>query len=805
MSSISWLKSLLFLSPIFFSLSASSQTADLLSKPWDASWIAVPGEPLHDYGVYQFRKTFTLAAKPSSFIVHVSADNRYKLFVNGRLVSLGPARGDIFHWNFETVDLAPSLQAGSNAVAAVVWNYGDMRPEAQISYQTGFIMQANSANEKVINTNKSWKCRRDDSYSPKQPSLTYTYYVAGPGETINYNLASTEWKNENFNDTSWLSAQQITQGLPKGVFGFGLGWMLVPRAIPQMELRPQRLQEVRKAEGLQMPESFPRQKTSFTVPAHTSISVILDQGYETDAYPVLEFGKGKNATIALSYAEALYIEDPNQKNWRTFHQKGNRNEIEGKRFIGVEDSLVSDGKDAQEFTSLWWRTYRYMRLRVTTQDDPLVINDLYGIFTGYPFAMNAKFDARNDTLTRILETGWRTARSCAMETYMDCPYYEQLQYAGDTRIQCLVSLYNSGDDRLMRNAINLLDNSRMAEGATLSRYPTANAQEIPPFSLWWIGMVHDYRMYGNDEEFVKSKLPGIRQVLWFFNKYQGADGSLKNLPYWNFTDWCETKGWEAGVAPVGKDGSSAVLDMQLLWAYQLASELENNLGMKEYAKQYAAAAGKLKQTIQKKYWDGGRNLFADTPEKDVYSQHANSLAILTGIVNGLQANALAKKIMTDTILTQATIYFKFYVHQALTMAGFGNEYLNWLDVWKQNLAMGMTTWAEISDINNTRSDCHAWGASPNVELYRIVLGIDSDAPGFKKIKIVPHLGSITRASGSIPHPKGNISVNYEKSGNNWNVSVMLPASVPGYLLWNGKRYELKPGKNSLVVPNKTNG
>jgi hypothetical protein len=86
----------------------------------------------------------------------------------------------------------------------------------------------------------------------------------------------------------------------------------------------------------------------------------------------------------------------------------------------------------------------------------------------------------------------------------------------------------------MRNAINLIDNSRMAEGATLSRYPTANAQEIPPFSLWWIGMVHDYWMYRNDEAFVKSKLPGMRQVLWFFNKYQQADGSLKNLPYWNF-------------------------------------------------------------------------------------------------------------------------------------------------------------------------------------------------------------------------------------------------------------------------------
>ncbi len=793
------LKNFCVLSSIFFFLDSHSQTNDLLLKPWGAYWISVPNEPLHDYGVYQFRKTFTLDTKPSSFIVHVSADNRYKLFVNGKFVSLGPARGEIYHWNYETVDIAPQLQTGKNVIAAVAWNYGDMRPEAQISYQTGFIVQGNSENEKIVNTNRTWKCRRDSSYSAKEPTIIYSYYVAGPGETINYNLSLKHWKDADFDDDNWLPAHQVTQGLPKGVFGYGLGWMLVPRAIPQMELTPQRLQKVRRTDVAQLPENFPAQKSPFIIPANTRVSILLDQGYETDAYPVLQFSKGKDASITLSYAEGLYVIEPNEKDWRTFHQKGNRNEIEGKKFIGVKDSLVSDGSDGQEFTSLWWRTYRYMQLQVTTKDEPITIDDLYGIFTGYPFKMNASFDAGNDTLNKILETGWRTARSCAQETYMDCPYYEQLQYVGDTRIQCLVSLYNSGDDRLMRNAINLLDDSRMAEGATLSRYPTANAQEIPPFSLWWIGMIHDYWMYRNDEAFVKTKLAGIQQVLWFFHKYQQADASLKNLPYWNFTDWCGTKGWDSGMAPFGKDGNSAALDLQLLWAYQLAAEMENSLGMKEYANQYAAAAMQLKQTIQKKYWDDSKKLFADTDDKDVFSQHTNSLAILTGVVNGADANALAKKIISDTSLTQATIYFKFYVYQALTKAGLGSDYLNWLDVWKKNLAMGMTTWAEISDINNTRSDCHAWGASPNIELYRIVLGIDSDSPGFKKIKIVPHLGSLTHASGTIPHPNGNISVSYEKMNNNWKISITLPSNTLGYLLWKGKRYELRGGENSLTI------
>ncbi len=786
---------LIFCSPFYL----HAQPRGSENKPWKSFWIAVPQQPEHDYGVYQFRKTFELGAKPDSFIIHVSADNRYKLYVNGVLVSLGPARGDIYYWNYETVNIASFLQPGKNVLAAVVWNYGDYRPEAQISWQTGFILEGDRDPEQIVNTNNSWRCRRDSSYSPKQPRLIYSYYVAGPGETIDFNKSIANWKSKEFDDASWPVATTITEGLPKGAFGFGLGWMLVPRMIPQMELTEQRLQKTRQVNGINLPADFPSERASVTIPAHSTISFLLDQGFLTDAYPVIRFSEGKDATITLGYAEGLYVEEPEQPDWRRFHQKGNRDDVTGKRFIGVSDSLISNGSEGQEFSSLWWRTYRYMRVEVTTREKPLVINDLFGIFTGYPFTLNAHFDAANDTLSRILETGWRTARSCAMETYMDCPYYEQLQYVGDTRIQCLVSLYNSGDDRLMKNAINLIDESRMAEGATLSRYPTAHAQEIPPFSLWWIGMIHDYWMYRNDEPFVRSKLPGIRQVLWFFSKYQQADGSLKNVPYWNFTDWCETKGWVDGVGPVGSDGNSAILDFQLLWAYQLASELEERLGMKEFADRYRSAAARLKQTILRKYWDEHKKIFADTHDKDVFSQHANALAILTGTIGPEMRAALAEEILHDSLLTQATIYFKFYVHQALTIAGLGNQYLNWLGVWKQNLAMGMTTWAEISDINNTRSDCHAWGASPNIELYRIVLGIDSDAPGFKRIRITPHPGNLSRLSGNIPHPDGTISAVYEKKNGRWIFNITLPQHTPGYLVWKNIRHELKPGSNSLQI------
>jgi hypothetical protein len=338
----------------------------------------------------------------------------------------------------------------------------------------------------------------------------------------------------------------------------------------------------------------------------------------------------------------------------------------------------------------------------------------------------------------------------------------------------------------------------MAEGITLSRYPTANAQEIPPFSLWWIGMLYDYWMYRPDSNFVKNKLPGLRQVLNFFSQYQSKDGSLLNLPYWNFTDWAETKNWDRGVAPIGRNGNSAPLDLQLLWAYQVAAELEQNLGVKDLASLYKKSAIQLQKTIQQKYWDKEKNLFADTPEKDLFSQHTNALAVLTSTAKPEHVNTIAKKLLTDTAITQATIYFKYYVHQALVKAGFGNDYLNWLTVWEENIKQGMTTWAEISDINNTRSDCHAWGAHPNIELFRTVLGIDANAPGFKQIKIEPHLGALTKIGGTIPHPAGKISVSYEYQ-KNWVLTIQLPANTPGVLIWKGKKYPLKGGMNNLQL------
>lgn len=758
-----------------------------LRKSWNAHWIAFQGDEGNQYGVYYFNKNIQLDIKPATFFVHVSADNRFKFYVNGKLVLLGPTRGDLYNWNYETIDLAPYLEKGNNIVSAIVWNEAQYRPEAIISLRTAFIVQGQSAAEEILNTNQSWKCIRDNAYSP-----IAGFFAASNGELVNMNQSSKTQTEKGFDDNGWPAAKNLFEGRLKGMSD-GFGWMLVPSPLPQMELTYQRIPSLRKTIGMKAPSTFPATKAPVTIPANTTVTFLLDQTFLTNAYITLNFSKGKDAGISMRFAESMYIEF-NQYGGK----KGNRDSVEGKIFSGRKDSIVSNGTNGQSFTNLNFRTFRYIQLIVNTSNEPLVIDDIYGTFTGYPFNQTASYITEDKEAKKILDIGWRTARLNAFETYTDCPYYEQLQYIGDTRVQAMITYYNSPDDRLPRYALDLIDQSRLADGVTFSRYPTRSTQIISTFSLWYIGMLHDYWMYRPDSSFIKNKLMGARGILEFFTKYQQADGSLKNTPYWTFVDWVGGKNWDMG-SPKSDDGCSSILDLQLLWAYQWAAELEKNMGMPAYASLYQEKAAQLKQTIQRKYWTPSRMMYADTEDKNTFSQHANSLAILTGMVNGTDMQHLGKIMLTDASLVQCTIYFKYYLHQALVKAGLGNDYMNWLGIWRDNIKYGLTTWTEDSNIEYTRSDCHAWGSSPNIEFYRTILGIDTDAAGYRKIKIEPHVGSLTKAGGEIPHPNGKIKVQYTQEKKSWKILIDLPGNTPGRFIWKGKERLLKPGNNTFSI------
>ncbi len=753
---------------------------------WIASWIAPVNESLNDYGVFLFRNSIILETIPDKFIVYVSADNRYRLYVNGDYVNAGPARGSFMYWRYETLDISPYLQEGENIIAAEVINFGEHRPVAQFSHQTAFILQSEDLGD-ILNTGTgNWKVVKDRSYNvrPVTPEMTAgKYYVAGPCDSIQMDHHPWGWKLTRFDTGNWAKPQVIQKGVGRG-YMHGTPWMLVPREIPLLEEKIERIPRISRLKGMEVDPDFKFGDSPLIIPAGKKVTILLDQTHLTFGYPVFKISGGKESKVKVIYSEALYTENGS---------KGNRNMIEGKEINGYSDIILPDGGPDRVVMTTWLRTFRFLQLEIETKREALKIDDFYNIYTTYPFEQNGSFESDDPKLTQIWDVGWRTARLCAGETYMDCPYWEQLQYIGDTRIQSLISLYVSGDDRLMRNAIKLADHSRIPEGLTLSRGPSYINQIIPAFSLYWIAMVHDYYMHRKDDDFIESCLPGIRAVLGWFERRMDENGMLGTLEWFNFSDW--TDGFLVG-APAGvDDGNSALISLNLAYALERASELYDYFGYNEEAIKYSGMAENIKSSVYTLCWDNSSGLMADTPDKEDFSQHTNIFSILTDCVPESEQQKLMMQVLNNQELIQTTIYYKFYLFEALYKTGLANNYLSMLNTWENMLEEGLTTFAE-GDYEE-RSDCHAWSSSPLYHFLSIVAGIRPDSPGYKTIRIEPALGHLNKLDVKVAHPQGIIVLNLIKKGNSIQGDIILPADLGGSFYWGDEKIELSGGENKI--------
>ncbi len=770
-----------------------SQEINTTTPPyWEARWLSHPTASGNQFGVFHFRKTFQLANPPASFIIHVSADNRYRLFVNGSSVATGPAISDLANWHYETIDIAPYLQKGKNCIAATVWNFAEYRAFAQVSYQTAFVLQGHSADESIANTNQSWKVIQELAYSPHPIDMAalQSYFVVPQGEKLSAKNYTWGFEQVSYNDSAWLAATALWASAKLRGYGTDGNWMLSPRTIPLMEEKQQRFGRVRRVDGIsEINNNFLLGTQPIEIPANKKVTILLDQSHLTNAYPTLLVSQGKEATITLTYSEALF--DSSRK-------KGNRDTIDGKKIIGLSDVYEGDGNNNRRYAPLHFRTFRYLQMDIVTNDQPLTIHDFYSVFTGYPFKETAVFKTNDPRLDKVWETGWRTARLCALDTYVDCPYYEQMQYVGDTRIQALISLYVSGDERLMKKAINDIAHSAFQDGLTESRYPSRDMQVIPTFSLWWVCMLHDYWMHRTDDSFVQSQLKLSASILeWYQDKLE-KDGLLGKLGWWQFVDW--SWAWNdasriGGVPPGASEGGSSILSLQFAYTLQKAAELMNAFGKKDIADKYIKLAKTITDGVYKKCWDSDKGIFADTKEKKDFSQHANILAVLTNALPIAQQKQLLEKTIADTSITQCTYYFKFYLFEALKKVKAGDQFIRLLSPWQDMLNIGLTTFAEGPE--PTRSDCHAWSASPNYEFLSLVCGIQPAAPGFSKVLIEPFMGALTSVEGKMPHPKGMIEVSLEKKGAGIHAVIILPKGLTGSFLWQGKTKELRSGQQGF--------
>lgn len=769
---------------------------------WPCSWISTPA-PLNPPYVVAYRCRFTLTSD-STPRIHVSADERYELFLDGKRIGRGPERGEPRHWRFESYDIP--LHAGEHVLLARVWSLGDYAPGAQMSVAHGFVLAPEDESLlPVLGTGHAlWEVSPLDGYSfpPIVWPGDYVYFAIGAQLSIDG--MRFPWGFENGEGDGWQPACVAAPAVSTARPEYSPVSLLMPAQLPASIERPVENMRVRFVGRLshgtiQTANSLRDQEQQWqhlligagalTIPANTEQQVFIDLGMYSCAYPELLVSGGAGGEIQLRWAESLYEEAQG-------HAKGQRDAIEGKFFRGIGDSWLPDGASQRRLDTLWWRCGRFLELIIRTQSEPLTIERVTLYETGYPLEPELRLSASDTRLSSVAEIAIRSLQMCAHETYMDCPYWEQLMYVGDTRLQALVTYVLTRDDRLPRAALCHFDHSRLPSGLTQSRYPSRVTQIITPFALWWVGMVHDYALWRDDATLIGELLPGVRAVIDGFQRFFNADMLVEAPAGWNFMDWAPQ--WHAGVPPDGEIGVSASMNWLYVYTLEHAAQLEEWHGEPELAARDHRLAASLAARLVHVFWDESRGLFADDLAHAHFSEHTQCLALLSSHLPKVLYPRLEAGLLSDAELTRTTIYFSHYLFESYVQLGRIEAVWERLSLWFELAAQGFTTTPEMPE--PTRSDCHAWGAHPLFHMLASLLGIRPTSPGFRTVTIRPQLGPLSSLSGELPHPAGTLTAVLSLEGERLNATMTLPKGVTGVLHWRGSDQPLYPGLQTIVLP-----
>jgi hypothetical protein len=525
------------------------------------------------------------------------------------------------------------------------------------------------------------------------------------------------------------------------------------------------------------------------VPPHTCRQVIIDLDDYVCAYPQIELSGGKDSQLTIGWAEALFMDNSSQP-------KGQRDEVEGRTFVALcRDIIQSDGGAQRRFEPLWWRAGRFVELLIETGDEPLIINAFRLLETHYPLEMESRFSSSDERLDSVIPLALRGLQMCAHETFMDCPYYEQLMYVGDSRLEALITYVINSDERLPRKAITEFGLSRLPDGLTQARYPSRDIQVIPPFSLWWIGMVYDYALWRGDRIFIARLLPGVRAILDHFLSHVQSNNLLKAPAGWNFSDWVPA--WPLGVPTDGYEGFSALLNWHLVYTLGLAVSLENWAGDRFLAQRWQFWRETVASTISRTFWDDERGLFADDLAHKHFSEHTQCLALLSGVLNGEQHNTVAESLLHNASLTRTTIYFNHYLFETFRLLKQPAAFFSRMGLWFELPARGFKTTPEQPE--PTRSDCHGWGAHPLYHYYASLLGIRPASFGFESVEIEPMPGHLTNLFGEMVHPRGRIAAELYFEYGHVHGNITLPDGMTGTFRFAGRFLDLQPGLQSIKL------
>ena len=719
--------------------------------------ITHPESKFSEEKLYIFRKNFT-CKKASSFSASVFADTRYKLYINGQLVSNGPCRGNVSEKYYNEVEIGEYLKEGTNLSEAVVLQLKNDNDGKYVYANLGSVIRSGNMvfgfQGTVVCENEIFQVETDESWDVAVLNgitlICDKDYIVGMNENILPEFfAEPEWKK------AVIADDCVDYDFPKPHV-FAVGRYTAKRApIPEQRLHPISL-------------AFDENN-------------VCDAGELTTAYlEIVLKGKG---SVRFTYAECKTIKDAKGNTY-----KKDRTDPDG-NVEGYCDIVQLDGKEVV-FRPFWFRTFRFIKAEITGD---VTIKSIEGLETGYPLNVEGSFESDSMVDNKLWEISLRTLKRCMQETYTDCPYYEQEQYLMDTRAQALFTYQISNDDRQIRRTLCDFTASQYPSGILCSKSPDKFPQIIPGFSFYFIFIMHEHYLRFADKELIRYYIPTAEGVIRYFRETLSEKGLVKRSGFWNFVDWVEDWAHISGV-PIGEKGEDmTIYTLMYIVALKRMAFLYEVLEEPELANRVLRFAEDRMKSVKEHCFDAESGLFADGPSKKYFSVHAQIWAVLSGIVTGDEAKNIMEK--SEALSAQPTYAYIYDYLRALEMCGLYHKRNQKLDALRELISLHCTTVPETP--GNPRSECHGWGATVLYEFAALDLGVRV-TESCKLIEISPYIAERNWAKGVVIVKGGEVSVSWRKENGSFIIDVDAPQGYTKRIFMpDGNTFEKTEDKISL--------
>lgn len=621
-----------------------------------------------NYHVY-FRKKI-IADPRKETVLFISADDYYKLYINGTFVCQGPAPAYPHSYNYNKVDITSFLKEGENIFAVHVyyqglinrvWNSGDNR--------MGLIADIYVDGKYFSGTDSSWYYHIAKEYSGD--TIGYeTQFL----ENIDFRQKHSLWKEPDFSDKDYLSA--LVNSDDDHTF----------REQPAECLSVYRIQPtnvVHLKEGhyfIDFGSEIVGQFTMKICGEHGQKIKILC-GEETTA---------DNHFLARSQMRCNCSYE--------------------------EECILSGHPEELEFFD--YKAFRYVN--IFSELDNLKPDSFAAIVRHHKFKENFRITSNIPWIEPIWKLCVNTLKWGCQEGFLDCPSREKGQYLGDFTVSGLAHMYITGDYEMYRNTLFAFAETAGVCKGLLSVAPGSFMQEIADFSLQYPMQVWHYYKYTNDIDTLLKLYPVLCNLMEYFAQYERADGLISGVnDKWNLIDWPVNlrDGYDIG----GEDHSRPnpchnVLNAHYIGAHMYMQKIQHvlNFPLKDNVEQ-------RKEAFIKAFFDEKTGIFYDTEERNHSALHSNVLPVFYEFAP-TQAWDTIKDIIMKKGLACGTC-FSYFVLKALGKMNAYEEELALLTndsihSWVNMLREGATTCFEAwgKDQKHNTSLCHAWSCAPIIVL-----------------------------------------------------------------------------------------